>query len=329
MKEKILALLRQSNDDISGQNLCEQLNVSRTAVWKAVNALKAEGYQIEAVQNRGYRLTGVPDVLTKEEIMSHLHTRWAGCQVEAHEKITYSTNQRVKQLADQGAPEGTLVVADVQEGGKGRRGRAWVAPVPGTNIAMSFLLRPEIDPSRASMMTLIAAMAVRAAIADVTGMDTKIKWPNDVIVNKKKVCGILTEMTMEEEYIQSVVVGIGINVHNESFPEELKEKATSLLIETGGGHFSRAEITAKVLEHFEEYYEKFIADGDLRRLQEEYNSCLTAIGGKVSILAPEKTWEGISRGINEEGALLVEKEDGSIEKITSGEVSVRGIYGYV
>lgn len=99
MKEKILALLRQSNDYISGQNLCEQLNVSRTAVWKAVNALKAEGYQIEAVQNRGYRLTGVPDVLTKEEIMSHLHTRWAGCQVEAHEKITYSTNQRVKQLA--------------------------------------------------------------------------------------------------------------------------------------------------------------------------------------------------------------------------------------
>ena len=163
MKEKILALLRQSNDYISGQNLCEQLNVSRTAVWKAVNALKAEGYQIEAVQNRGYRLTGVPDVLTKEEIMSHLHTCWAGCQVEAHEKITYSTNQRVKQLADQGALEGTLVVADVQEGGKGRRGRAWVAPVPGTNIAMSFLLRPEIDPSRASMMTLIAAMAVRAA----------------------------------------------------------------------------------------------------------------------------------------------------------------------
>lgn len=161
-------------------------------------------------------------------------------------------------------------------------------------------------------------------------MDTKIKWPNDVIVNKKKVCGILTEMTMEEEYIQSVVVGIGINVHNESFPEELKEKATSLLIETGGGHFSRAEITAEGAGAISKnIMRNSLADGDLRRLQEEYNSCLTAIGGKVSILAPEKTWEGISRGINEEGALLVEKEDGSIEKITSGEVSVRGIYGYV
>ena len=327
VKTEVLRMLKETDDYLSGQEICERLNVSRTAVWKVIKQLEAEGYETEAVRNRGYRLRFLGDVLSQAELESSIDSEWAGKNILYFDE-TDSTNTEIKKAAEKDAPHGTLAVADYQSMGKGRRGRSWAAP-HGVGIWMSLLLRPELPPTCASMLTLVAALAVADGIREVCDLEAKIKWPNDVIVNKKKVCGILTEMTMEEEYIQSVVVGIGINVHNESFPEELKEKATSLLIETGGGHFSRAEITAKVLEHFEEYYEKFIADGDLRRLQEEYNSCLTAIGGKVSILAPERTWEGISRGINAEGALLVEKEDGSIEKITSGEVSVRGIYGYV
>lgn len=328
MKERVLSLLRQTEEYISGQSLCEQLGVSRTAVWKAVNALKAEGYQIEAVQNKGYRLIGVPDVLTEEEISSQLETVWAGRRVEAHARISYSTNLRAKQLADSGAPHGTLVVADVQEGGKGRRGRGWLAPLPGTNIAMSLLLRPAFAPAQASMLTLVAAMAVRAGIQQISGLDTQIKWPNDVIINRKKVCGILTEMTLEEEYIQCVVVGIGINVHNESFPEELAEKATSLTLESGR-RFSRAALTAAVMKSFENSYERFVEDGDLRSLVAEYNACLAAKDQAVCIMAPDGVWEGISRGINAAGALLVEHADGRTEEIVSGEVSVRGIYGYV
>lgn len=328
MKEKILKLLRQTDDYISGQDLCEHLGVSRTAVWKAVNALKAEGYQIEAVQNKGYRLTGVPDVLTEEEIGSHLDTSWAGCRVEAYERISYSTNLRAKELAGRGAAHGTLVVADVQEGGKGRRGREWVVPPAGTNIAMSLLLRPSLAPSQASMLTLVAALAVRKGIQEITGLEARIKWPNDVIFGRKKVCGILTEMTLEEGEIQCVIVGIGINVNNESFSGDLEEKATSLAME-GGRNYSRAALVAAVMKAFETYYAELLADGDLRNLTAEYNSCLTARNETVCIMAPDGVWEGTSRGINAGGALLVEHADGQIEEIVSGEVSVRGIYGYV
>lgn len=328
MKEKILALLRRTTGYISGQELCRQLGVSRTAVWKAVNGLKSEGYEIEAVQNRGYRLVSVPDVLSEKELLEHMDTKWAGRVVEAHARISYSTNLRAKQLGDEGKPQGTLVVADVQENGKGRRGRAWVAPVEGTNIAMSLLLRPEIKPTQASMLTLVAAMAVRDGIAGVSGLEAEIKWPNDIVIHGKKVCGILTEMTLEEADIQYVIVGIGINVHNESFEEELADKATSLLLETGR-RFSRAELAAAVMKAFEGYYESFVRDGDLRSLMDSYNSCLAARNQEVYIVTPTETRAGISRGIDAGGSLLVEHEDGTLESVIGGEVSVRGIYGYI
>lgn len=320
--------MRQGEEYVSGQQICDRLGVSRTAVWKAVNGLKTEGYEIEAVQNKGYSLISAPDVLTEAEIRSRRQTEWAGSHVEAHERIGYSTNLRARQLADQGAAHGTLVAADVQEGGKGRRGRPWTATAPGENIAMSIILRPELAPIKASMLTLVAALAVRDGVRKMAGIEPEIKWPNDVVANGRKLCGILTEMALEAEYIQYIVVGIGINVNNESFDSELAEKATSLRLEAGGP-FSRAELVCRVLKHFERYYEIFMRTADLSALQEDYNGSLSGRNQVVRVLAPGQEWEGISRGISAAGALRVERADGEIEEVTAGEVSVRGIYGYI
>lgn len=330
MKEKILALLRGTDGYLSGQEICSVLGVSRTAVWKGVHALQDEGYEIEAVQNRGYRLVSAPDLLTEAELRSHLHTRWAGQSMEAYDHLSYSTSLRLRQLADEGAPHGAIVIADVQEGGRGRRGRSWMTPPPGAAIALSLLLRPDIPPAKASMMTLIAAMAVRDGVEAVTGIRPQIKWPNDLIVNGRKICGILTEMQMslETESVQYLIVGIGVNVNYESFPEELAEKATSLKLETGS-RVPRAPLVTESLAAFEDYYDIFISDQSLVRLKENYNSSLTGLGEEIRILAPEGTWTGISEGIDEDGGLCVRHEDGQIEVIRSGEVSVRGSHGYV
>ena len=327
-KTEILSLLRHSRGYVSGQEICGQLGVSRTAVWKGINSLKEEGYQIEAVQNRGYRLEEIPDVLTEAEIGSLVTGEWAGRNVEAHLRITCSTNLRARQLADAGAPHGTLVAADVQEGGKGRRGRAWAASPPGTSIAMSLILRPRFAPVKAPMLTLLAALAVRDGVEQVSGLRPAIKWPNDLALNRKKICGILTEMILEAEYIQYVVVGIGVNVNQTEFPEELREKATSLRMEAGR-NFHRAELVARSLAAFEHYYGIFLKTEDLSELQEEYNRSLAGLGGPVRVLAPGGDWEGTSLGIHADGSLLVRRPSGQVEAVDAGEVSVRGLYGYV
>lgn len=328
MKRKVLTLLRERGGHVSGQEICDNLGVSRTAVWKAINSLKEEGYRIEAVQNKGYRLVGAPDVLTAAEIGSLLKSRWAGSKLEAHERLAFSTNLRAKQWADAGAPHGALVVADVQEGGKGRRGRSWATPPPGAAIAMSLVLRPKFSPQKASMLTLLAALAVRDGVRRGAGLSPEIKWPNDLVLGGKKICGILTEMILEEEYIQYVVVGIGINVNQAGFPEEMRENATSLCLEAGRT-FSRAELTARTAEAFEQYYEKFLETEDLSALREDYNGSLAGQNGPVRVLAPSGGWDGISLGIDESGSLLVRDQGGTIRTVNAGEVSVRGLYGYV
>lgn len=328
MKNKILSLLRSGEEYISGQQICEQLGVSRTAVWKAVNSLKADGYEIEAVQNRGYHLVSAPDVLSETEIRLHRTDKWRDCPMAVFD-TTDSTNNQVKRLMDEGAPEGTLCVADVQTAGKGRRGRRWETPA-GIAIAMSFGLRPKFDPSRASMITLLAALASCRAVEELTGRTPQIKWPNDLVMNKKKLNGILTEMILEADYIQQIIVGIGFNVHHEPahFPEELQEKATSLWMECGE-HYSRAELVALVMKHFTGYYEQFEREQSLAFIREEYNSLLVSCGQEVRILTPWEEWTGISEGINETGGLMVRTADGECKEVTAGEVSVRGIYGYV
>ena len=226
MKSEILRLLKESDDYISGQQMCDRFHVSRTAVWKAIEQLKKEGYEIEAVRNRGYRLLESPDIMSEAEIRSLMDTEWAGKNIVYFDEID-STNNRAKELGEKDGAHGTLFVADRQVAGKGRRGRVWESP-KGISIYMAFLLRPDLIPTKAPMLTLVMAQSVAEGIREVTGMETGIKWPNDIVMNKKKVCGILTEMSTEIDYINYVVIGVGINVNQKVFDEELKEKATSL-----------------------------------------------------------------------------------------------------
>lgn len=326
MKEEILRLLRGADGYISGQELCNRFGVSRTAVWKAINQLKEAGYEIEAQQNKGYRLMAAPDLMTEAEIKSLLHTDWVAKEVLYFDTID-STNTKAQELAEKGYPSGTLVVADKQESGKGRRGRSWVSP-SGTGIFMTLMIKPDINPNNASMLTLVAALAVAKAITSVTGEEAMIKWPNDIVVNGKKVCGILTEMNAQFDYINHIVVGIGINVHNESFPEEISQMASSLMIEADGKRFHRAQIIAETMSYFEQYYDTFLKTQDLSALVREYDKLLVNRNKSVRVLDPKEPFDGKAMGITPKGELIVDTWE-SRKLVSSGEVSVRGIYGYV
>lgn len=326
MKAEILALLRESTDYVSGQELCQRFGVSRTAVWKAINQLKKEGHEIEAVQNRGYRLGMESDVYGPNELASRMNTKWAGRNLLFFE-ILDSTNICAKREGEAGAPHGTLVVTESQTAGRGRRGKGWESP-RGINIYFTILLRPELAPDRASMLTLVMAHSVARVIRETTSMEARIKWPNDVVVNGKKICGILTELSAEPGYIHHLVIGTGINVGLQEFPGELAHKAASLEGESGT-KISRGLLLAEVMAAFEEDYEAFIRAGDLSPLLETYHKMLVNLDARVCVLDPQGQYTGTSRGINEVGELLVEKDNGQVEQVYAGEVSVRGIYGYV
>jgi len=327
-RAELLSMLRNADKYISGQELCAHFDVSRNAIWKTINQLREDGYQIEAVSNKGYKLTENPDILSEAEISSRLTTKWVARNLVYYAE-TDSTNIRIRHLSEEGAEEGTLAVADVQNAGRGRRGRSWVTPA-GEAIMMSILLKPTISPDTAPMLTLVMALAVCKAIEEVTGLDAYIKWPNDIVVNGKKVCGILTEMNMEYDYIRDVVIGVGINTNQpskESFNEEYREHASSLRMENGS-IVNRASLIATCMEKFETYYEAFIKAGNLELIKDEYALHLINTGKTVRVLDPKGAFEGIARGITELGELIVELEDGSETLVYAGEVSVRGLYGY-
>lgn len=327
MKEKILRVLRGSGDYVSGQELCEQMGVSRTAVWKVIGQLKDEGYEIEAVRNRGYRIKSVPDSLEASEVKSRLHTHLIGQEVYFSKEID-STNTWLRRLEGEGCREGAVTLADTQTKGKGRRGRVWQTP-EGTSIPVSILLKPDFPPEKASMLTLVMGLSVAQAIKSVCGLQTGIKWPNDVVVSGKKICGILTEMNAQMDYIEYVIVGVGINANMTEFSEELADKATSLRNELGHP-VNRADIVAAVLEAFEKNYDYFLETLDLSGMQEEYNRILLNKDEQVRVLQPGAEYKGMALGIDEKGNLLVQREDdGRIEQVYAGEVSVRGLYSYV
>lgn len=326
MRTEILKMLKDSDGYLSGQQLSELLGVSRTAVWKAIEKLREEGYKVEAVRNRGYRLLDTVDVINQAELESMLHTAWIGSRLVYFDE-TDSTNIRARKLAEEGAPHGTLVVADSQTAGKGRRGRSWVSP-KGTGVWMSMVLRPSMPPVSASMLTLVSALAVVKGVRETSGLEALIKWPNDAVINGRKICGILTEMSTEEDHIRYVVPGIGINVNIMDFPEEMASIATSLKQELGGD-VRRSPVIAAVAEAFESYYDIFLKTCDMSGLKEEYNERLANVGREVMVLDPRGEYEGRALGIDNEGSLLVQKKDGSVTAVISGEVSVRGIYGYV
>lgn len=252
-------------------------------------------------------------------------TDWAGKNLVYYKEVD-STNTRAMCLGTEGAVHGTLVVADRQNCGKGRRGRIWESP-SNTNIYMSLLLRPKFEAEQAPMLTLVMAYSVAQALKE-NAIDVQIKWPNDIILNKKKICGILTEMSMKEQKIDYVVIGVGVNVNHEAFPTELEASATSIKIESGK-KMSRESLIENILEKFEYYYQQFCLSGDLSMMVEGYNQILVNRGNEVCIMEPNREYHALSQGINHLGELEVIRKDGSREWIFAGEVSVRGIYGYV
>lgn len=326
MKDKILQLLKEKEDYVSGQDICDQLGVSRTAIWKNIKALKEAGYQIDSVNNRGYKLLAEPDKLSEMGIRGYKDTRWLGETIIYRDSMD-SSNTQAKRMGEDGAENGILVVTDCQTAGKGRRGRSWVSPV-GVNCYYTVLLRPDIPAEKASMITLVAALALAKAIKETAQLETLIKWPNDVIANGKKLCGILTESSTDLEYINYLVVGIGVNCNQTDFPDEIKETASSIQLETGR-KVNRCQLLGSFLTYFERYYEVFLKTEDLSQLEEAYNSLLVNRGREVKII--EKGCERVltAIGIDQNGALLVKDEEGRQEAIISGEVSVRGLYGYV
>ena len=325
MKTKILEELKNNNGYISGQDLCEKCNVSRTAIWKVINQLKAEGYEIDSVSNKGYKIISYPDILSKSEIQSSLSENTFVQEVVYLESVD-STNNKAKILGEEGALDGTLIVSELQQAGKGRRGKGFQSP-KGEGIYMTLLLRPEIVPIKASMITIVAAMAAREGLLKACNIDGKIKWPNDIVVEGKKICGILTEMSSELDCINHVVVGMGFNVNNSNMPDDIKDIAVSVKMITGK-EYKRSNIIAEVIRAFEKYYKLFLQSENLENIKKEYNKNLIHFNKEVVIIKGNEKYTAKSLGIDDDGELLIKRE-GVEEKVISGEVSVRGVYGYV
>ena len=348
MKAKILELLRKRQDFVSGQELCTILNVSRTAVWKAVRSLESEGYVIEAVRNRGYRLVeeglgDSSDIYSGNEIKSRLEETSGVSEVLFFDTID-STNTECARRASSGARSGLLIASDNQSAGRGRRGRDWSSP-PGSNIYFSYMFRPDVRPSDAPMLTLLMSLSVCMAmekmlegrIYKTSGRKRSekrhekapmIKWPNDIVIDGKKCCGMLTEMNCESDYIGYVVIGVGINVRHQTFPREIKNTAITLE-DAWGKTVPRSLLTAEILNIFGPMVRRFEEEKSLDFVRGEYYDRLVNAGRKVRVLDPKGEYDGIARGINDLGELLVETPDGKVHEVNSGEVSVRGIYGYV
>lgn len=322
MKQKILELLSQRQGTfISGEELSNMLNISRTAVWKHIHSLKEEGYRILASPRRGYVLTERPDILTETEIRSGLETRVFGQKV-AFFPLLDSTNEEAKRLAAAGAPEGTVVVSEQQQQGKGRIGRQWASP-PKIGLWFTLILRPAVLPVHAAQLTFVSAVAVCLALKEATGLPFTLKWPNDLILDGKKVCGILTELSAEIEKINFIVVGIGINVNQkqEDWPSELRNMAVSLQI-AAGRTFHRAAILQVILAKYEELYHNYLQNGFAPILQawRELNSTL---GQEVVVKSPEGSFVGRAEDVNADGCLLVRKASGELETVIVGDVSIR------
>ncbi len=317
-EELILGFLAESGEDYtSGEALSGKLGLSRTAVWKRVEALRTKGYRIDAVPARGYRLMGVPDRLTSLELAPLLSTRELGRTIHHHESLG-STNEVAFRLAQDGAEHGEVVVAEQQTAGKGRRGRAWVSP-PGLNLYFSAILRPELPPQRAPELTLVAAVALAEALRE-SGAEAAIKWPNDVQIEGRKVAGILTELSAEPERVHFVVVGVGVNLNSraEHFPEELREVATSLAL-AKGERVSRVHFTATLWTRLEEWLDLYLETG-FDAVRARWKALSSTLGQDVLVRTDRQELRGRAEDIDASGALLVRTEEGSLERILAGDV---------
>lgn len=322
VKEKLLCILEANREtDLSGEEIAGQLGVSRTSVWKAVKALKEEGYQIEGVNNRGYRLQQSSDVLSEPGIRLTLEETYQKFPIEV-QKVVDSTNVELKRRALDCGVHGLTLLAEEQTGGKGRLGRSFYSPA-GTGIYMSILLKPELVGSDAVLITTATSVAVCRAIQKTLGVQPQIKWVNDIYMGDKKICGILTEAISDFEIgkIDFVVVGIGINYRTEEFPDDLKERAGCL----GGNHSGvpRNLLVAAVLNEFWKIYEQLPG----REFMADYRKCSNVIGKRVRFQQRGDWQEAYALDIDENGGLIVEYEKENGEKVTrtlhTGEITLR------
>lgn len=324
MQNKVLELLKKTEDYISGEEISKTLGVSRTTVWKCVNALKEKGYIILSSTNKGYKLCSSPDVLNLNDVLTTLdgyNASSVGTDIHIMHTVD-STNEEIKRLAHTNKIGGIVVAADIQTAGKGRLGRIWNSENGG--LYFSFLIRPELAPSDLAAVTLAAGYAVCLAIRKLTGCNAKIKWPNDIIIGSKKVCGILTEMEAQTDRVDFVAIGIGVNVNQESFDESVQNKATSLFLETGK-KMDRNIFLAKLLKTLDKALNAYFISVSVEDM-EHFKSLCATIGRRVSVERGNEYVEGTAIDILPSGELIICTNDGRKIPIYSGEVSVQGIY---
>jgi BirA family biotin operon repressor/biotin-[acetyl-CoA-carboxylase] ligase len=327
VKNKVLKILKKGGDIfVSGEKISEELGVSRAAIWKYISQLKEDGYEVEAISRKGYRIISAPDILTYEEVKDLLNTKHIGKDIIYYDTIG-STNSKAKELAERGQEHGTVVISEEQTSGRGRLGRNWVSP-KYKGIWMSIILRPNIITENIAQITLLGAAAVQKAILEM-GIKTGIKWPNDIVLNSKKVCGILTEMSGEIDHVNYLVMGIGINVNleEEDIPLELKDMATSLKLGSGKD-VDRKLLLANVLNIFEKLYNEFVESGSIKEIIEICRKNSILIGREIELINKGKTSTAKAIDISDDGELVIENEQGMLQFIVSGEVSIRGVYGY-
>lgn len=317
----IKALLLANGEAVSGQQLADQLGMSRTAIWKHMQALQEEGYEFETVKKKGYVLKTLPDLLTAGEVHSYLETQRFGLKMHVFDSVE-STQMIAQEMARNGAPNGTVIIAEEQTAGKGRMARPWES-TKGKGIWMTVIIRPDVPPHMASQFTLVAAVAVTHAVKSICSrVIPEIKWPNDLLVNGKKCTGILTEMQAEPDRVQALLIGIGINANHErtDFSDELQSIATSLAMEEQQT-INRAALIAKILYYLEQYTDLYVQQG-FEPIKELWENASCTIGQRVEVTTLRETFEGIAIGINKDGVLQVELSTGEIRAIYSGDIKI-------
>ena len=320
IKDEILKRLLQANGEaVSGQELADALGVSRTAVWKHMQTLQAEGYSFETVKKKGYVLKSVPNSLNPTQINLFLHTERFGKTIHYYDVLD-STQTIAHKLAQDGAPEGTVVISEEQTAGRGRMARPWES-AHGTGIWMTVIVRPDVTPQQASSYTLVVAVAISKAIkALYKNVEPAIKWPNDLLIDGKKCTGILTEMRAEADCVQALLVGIGINANQivEDFSPEIANIATSLRL-AAGEEINRAALVATILQYLEQYTERYVKYG-FASIKDEWEQASCTIGQRIEVTTLREKFEGVASGITDEGVLQVRLDDGTVRTIYSGDV---------
>lgn len=317
----LLFLKKNQGKWVSGELISNNLAVSRAAIWKHIHKLKEEGYTIESAPKKGYLLSNASDLITADEIRENLCTKVFGRKNIICLKETDSTNTRAKELAAQGAPEGTLIIAEKQTNGRGRRGRSWFSP-SGGGIYCSLILRPAMPPGKTPRITLMTAVVAANTLMSLIKLNLKIKWPNDILVNGRKLAGILTEISADMDSVNYIIVGLGLNVNNlfENSPQDIKKSATSILIETGN-RVPRIKFIQNYLKLYEQYYDMF-KKNNFKSIMNRWRELADILGKQIKVDVIGKTHIGEVMDVDNDGVLILKDDQGRLQRIFSGDVTL-------